>query len=53
MGWLELTKNLKPSGGEGVKSGAPDGIVLDLLHARKVSPLNLQFKSAQFPRYPA
>ena len=26
--------------------------VLDLLHARKVSQLNLRFKFAQFPRYP-
>ena len=26
--------------------------VLDLLHARKVSQLNLWFKYAQFPRYP-
>ena len=26
--------------------------VLDLLHARKVSQLNLQFKFAQFLRYP-
>ena len=26
--------------------------VLDFLHARKVSLLNLRFKSAQFPRYP-
>jgi len=27
-------------------------LVLDFLHARKVSPLNLWFKPAQFPRYP-
>ena len=25
---------------------------MDFLHARKVSPLNLRFKPAQFPRYP-
>ena len=33
-------------------NGAPDGIVLDFLHARKVSLMDLRFKSAQFPRYP-
>ena len=27
-------------------------LVLDFLHARKVSLMNLRFKSAQFPRYP-
>ena len=28
------------------------GFLLDFLHARKVSQLNLRFKFAQFPRYP-
>ena len=27
-------------------------LVLDFLHVRKVSLMNLRFKSAQFPRYP-
>ena len=38
--WLFLFKN------------TPAAIVLDLLHAQKVSLMNLRFKSAQFLRYP-
>ena len=33
-------------------NGGNDEAVLDFLHARKVSQLNLRFKFAQFPRYP-
>ncbi len=37
---------------EGLSFIFDHGTVLDLLHAREVSLLNLRFNSAQFPRYP-
>ena len=47
-----LTRKAQNLYGLGFLNGGGGGIVLDLLHARKVSQLNLQFKFAQFPRYP-